>query len=323
MPAQSVRQYWLIHQIPGLPRNRIQSRILLTRRGSSRCRLIRHGSTRSRCPIGSRLHSCICRCRHSCFCICRSTLPVETLMPRAASIAAGPVAFSTGGPDGRIIVSPCASRCKSWRCSGTFPARCSATRLFCTPVCRTSSSVRSKRHINHQLFGSDCLVQMLRQWFHSHSLKKSSTLRGCSLRGHCSYSRESEGESSLHSRQSMSLRNIQQKTFPRGNTLISFATQGLKQSLALHSVHATHLHSLGNQSATLRQIGNFGTIPSGQKTFGESILSHSQLSLSLVLGFSGNIENIAHAAMTRQVNIAHAVMTRSCCIPFTLHKTAV
>ena len=105
--------------------------------------------------------------------------------------------------------------------------------------------------------------------------------------------------------------------------MISFATQGLKQSLALHSVHATHLHSLGNQSATFRQIGNFGTIPSGQKTFGESILSHSQLSLSLVLGFSGNIENIAHAAMTRQVNIAHAVMTRSCCIPFTLHKTAV
>ena len=109
----------------------------------------------------------------------------------------------------------------------------------------------------------------------------------------------------------------------RGNTLTSVATQGLKQSLALHSLHATHLHSLGNQSATFRQIGNFGTIPSGQKTFGESILSHSQLSLSLVLGFSGNIENIAHAAMTRQVHIAHAVMTRSCCIPFTLHKTAV
>ena len=218
-------------------------------------------------------------------------------MPRAASIAAGPVAFSTGGPDGRIIVSPCASRCKSWRCSGTFPARCSATRLFCSLPDLILSEVSQSGNINHQLFGSDCLVQMLRQWFHSHSLK-SSTLRGCSLRGHCSYSRESEGESSLHSRQSMSLRNIQQKTFPSGNTLISFATQGLKQSLALHSVHATHLHSLGNQSATFRQIGNFGTIPSGQKTFGESSLSHSQLSLSLVLGFSGNIENIAHAAMT-------------------------
>ena len=71
----------------------------------------------------------------------------------------------------------------------------------------------------------------------------------------------------------------------RGNTLISFATQGLKQSLASHSVHATHLHSLGNQSATFRQIGNFGTAPSGPKTFGENILSFSQLSLSLVLGF--------------------------------------
>ena len=102
----------------------------------------------------------------------------------------------------------------------------------------------------------------------------------------------------------------------RGNTLISFATLGLKQSLASHSVHATHLHSLGNQSATFRQIGNFGTVHSGPKTFGENILSFSQLSLSLVLGFFGQHWNIAHAAMTRQVNIAHAVMTRSCCIPF-------
>ena len=60
MPAQSVRQHWLIHQIPGFPRSRIQSRIRPTRCGSGRCWLIRHGSTRSRCPIGSRLHSCIC-----------------------------------------------------------------------------------------------------------------------------------------------------------------------------------------------------------------------------------------------------------------------
>ena len=207
-------------------------------------------------------------------------------MPRAASIAAGPVAFSTGGPDGRIIVSPCASRCKSWRCSGTFPARCSATRLFCTPVCRTSSSVRSVRAAISITNCSAVISSYKCSGSGSILTRSKAPLFGAAVLGAIAATVERANEAvyiqAVDVTKEHSAENIS-----GGNTLISFATQGLKQSLASHSVHATHLHSLGNQSATFRQIGNFGTVPSGPKIFGENILSFSQLSLSLVLGFFG------------------------------------
>ena len=62
----------------------------------------------------------------------------------------------------------------------------------------------------------------------------------------------------------------------RGNTLTSVATQGLKQSLALHSVHAAHLQSLGKKT-----IGHISAQSLRDRKHSEKTFSHSLNSLFL------------------------------------------